>query len=154
MNNNFKIFACFTRSYDKFHNSDNLHLIASTVLVRDKIDNKGFIENIKNSSSSRKYIIVEVLDLNETLLISEEKNLFSKNKKNDLFKIFENEYLGYIKISFNKLLKLYYSNENKEEMDYIKNIFNYTSSAEFKDKDQIYTQCLFIFHNITWSNIV
>jgi hypothetical protein len=38
MNNNFTILACFTRSYDKYHNTDNLHLIASTVLIRDQIN--------------------------------------------------------------------------------------------------------------------
>ena len=38
MNNEFKILASITKSYDKNHNNDNLHLIDSIVLIRDKFD--------------------------------------------------------------------------------------------------------------------
>jgi hypothetical protein len=150
MNNDFKILACFTRSYDKHHDSNNLHLIASTVLVRDEINNVEFIKNIRYSNVSRKFIIVEVVD--HFTSGESTKNLHNdlKLEDKDNKKIFENEYLGYVKTSLNELLKLYSSNENK---DYIRSLFNY-DNTDTKDKDQIYTQCLFIFHNITWSNIV
>jgi hypothetical protein len=35
MNTNFKILACFTRSYDTNHHDDKrIHLISSTILIR------------------------------------------------------------------------------------------------------------------------
>ena len=153
MNNNFKILACFTRSYDKYHNSDNLHLIASTVLLRDKIESGKLLTNIRNSDVSRKFIIVlrrDVLNTNDEIFISEDLLPENRNKQIDKTKIFEDEYLGYIQISFNNLSKLYSSKENT---DYIKSLFNY-GETDTKTEDQIYTQCLFVFNNITWSNIV
>jgi hypothetical protein len=154
--NNFKILACFTRSYDKFHNSDNLHLIASTVLIRgyenfDRVKSENFKNNIKYSKNSRKCIIVEVSD-NDKNTISENSLTVNETKANFHLRKFEDPSYGYITISFNNLLKLYSSNEKEEYIDYVREIFNY--SSETKNKDQIYTQCLFIFSNITWSNIV
>jgi hypothetical protein len=152
MNNNFKILACFTRSYDKYHNSENLHLIASTVLLRDKIEDNNLLTNIRNSDVSRKFIIVNVSNINDENFTTVSEDLLPENRYKvfDNTKIFENDYLGHIQISFNNLSKLYSSKEN---IDYIKSLFNY-SDIDTKTKGQVYTQCLFIFSNITWSNIV
>jgi hypothetical protein len=148
MNNNFKILACFTRSYDKYHNSDNLHLISSSVLIRDKI-NDNFLENLSNSYVKRKFIIIEVFNTNDEIITLDNllRGAVTGNIKDSTY---ENDYLGYINLSFDKLLKLYSS---KESRDYIKELFNY-GNIETKTENQIYSQSLFIFHNITWSNIV
>ena len=36
MNNKIKILACFTKIYDNHYKENNLHLIASTVLIKEK----------------------------------------------------------------------------------------------------------------------
>lgn len=154
MNNNFKILTCFTRSYDKHHNSDNLHLIASSVLVRDSLNLNVLNETLKDSSSNRKFIIVNVFDTNDEQTISE--ILSPEERKGgieeDFFSSCDSDYAAFINISFTNLLKLYISNDTK---DVIRDLFNYSSNYnESKSEDQRYTQCLFIFYNIKWSNIV
>jgi hypothetical protein len=123
MINKFKILACFTRSYDKHHDSNNLHLIASTILVKDKIDFNEFIENMR-SNVSRKLIIVEVTDTLDQITNSE--NLLSEDIKFN--KIIDHDSFGVIITSLNGLLKLYSSNET-ENIDYVRNLFNYNSET-------------------------
>lgn len=146
MNNNFRILACFTRSYDKHHNNNNLHLIASTVLIRDKISDN-FMSHIKNSFDRRKALIVEVFNSENLINSAADYLVKDLNFKED---IFENDYLAYLGLSFNELLKIYSSNKKQ---DYIRELFHY-GATEVKPEDQIYTQTFFIFNNITWSNIV
>src|ERR1700749_7918 len=139
MNNEFKILACFTRSYDKYHDSNNLHLIASTILVRDSINYENFRNYIKKSNTSRKFIIFEVFDKNEAIILdsSIEEDIYEPNSY-----LIEKENYVYARLSFNRILK-----KPDLEIDF-RDLFFY-DYTETKSKDQIYTQCLFIFHNIT-----
>jgi hypothetical protein len=170
MNTNFQILATFTKSFDKSHdnNNNNLHLIASTVLVRDTFNSgsgsgsagsatpahapKILIENLNNSKSKRNYLIIEVIQINEYFTTADELfadvDLITKKTEN----------FFYLKLSFNKLLQIYSSgsggatgsapaqNENKDFRD----IFNFWLRPNLSEKkEKKITQCLFIFRNIT-----
>lgn len=142
---NFKILTCFSRSFDKHHTKENIHLIASTILIENKdgMDINNFIELMRYNSSKKIFYVIEIFEDGK------------ENNTDFLFKVTESVYtkdfLVYIKLSFNDLLLNY----NKSEgINYIEQFYNPNFTDKNSSENLPCNQCLFVFNNITWSNIV
>jgi hypothetical protein len=149
MTNDFNILASFTRSYDKHHTNTNLHLIASTILIRGNSDLKDLIENrlsnlLKDNNINMNIVIVYANDYN----IDENQQIKDSNKVR--YKEFLN--FNVLLLSIDQLFRINLDNKDLNET-WFKTIFNYENS-ETKNINQIYTHTYFIFTNIVWSNIV
>jgi len=87
---NFKILACLTKSND-LHHKQNLHLIASTMLVDEDINFNGFFRFIENDRRGKKTIVVYVsnnsldISVNKDYLKPSESSRVARGKvKNEL----------------------------------------------------------------------
>jgi DNA-directed RNA polymerase len=163
MEKKFKIFATLTKSFDIHHNDNNIHLLASTVAVVGNVDLTQILEQITiRDIRSKKSLIIEVTESSNDINVDFDFDDFLKEtivqyqskevtlNEYGIEKRFENEMISYIRINFDYFVMLINTSENSNllcdlfKIDY----------EDKKEEEQLYNQCLFVFNNITWSNIV
>jgi len=161
MTTNFKILACFTRSFDEHHDNNNIHLIASTVLVRDNFNYQPLFNSLDSPNGGKKYYVVDIYDngiFNPTPSLDFIKLIESPNRTVNYNRYTDVEKYGYLSINLNDLFRIDRDNDIDAHTDedktkyFIRDIFY--KCIDTKSENQIYTQTLFVFNNITWSNIV
>lgn len=141
INSSSSILGCFTRSFDK-HHSGNMHLISS-VLYIEKLTWKN---------------IINLIDINErngnendtiTIFIVS-NNLKTENRENEML----SKDMGKVRVIFTTLSYLigqltFNKSKDVEFTSFFGN--NYTT---YKNFDHLYSKSLFIFSDLTWSNVV
>ena len=157
MENQFYILSCLTKSKDRPHSNDaNLHLISSTVLVRDTEKVNIFIDKLSEGTEFKRTMVffIGALDSNDNGSKAREAfeiniNNWNKKKYTDQ-KIKEPNFYGdiyqYNHIDLDNFLNLI---SKKENNNYFYNLFNWND-----ENTNLSLKCLFIFDNISWSNIV
>jgi len=154
MNNNFLIYACFARSFDKYHiNNKKIHLISSIVGYYEDskkrvIDNyKDMIESATFDSDKLSYLFLvyedeQIKDILKDTNITVHDNYIVERRVNNVIFIF---------VSIDQLIgHLSFTIKNN---DLFGNIFG-NKEMKAKDLDNIYQNSLFVFHNMLWSNII
>ena len=146
--NNFLIYACFSRSLDKYHVSNNkIHLISSIV---GSCDNLHVVENfilnnsiIKINIDSNIFIFV-IFDTRENLTKHYDSFNFKENNK-----IFITESTSFTyEIRRGSLIIRYLTIEAFLYNSFlVSNIFG-LSNLQAKDFDSVHQNSLFVFHNI------
>lgn len=125
---NFKIYACFTKSQDE-HHIDKLHLIASIMLVREDLD---FMLLDKDSTRGKKKFVVEISDTGDEFDDSKINYLKPSNTLDTvapgrlgdkgIIRHFQKPNMNYINIKFSNFITLIKSNENSNFFRYLFNL--------------------------------
>jgi hypothetical protein len=155
----FKIFATFTKSFDNKNN--NLHLIASTVALFEPLDLNTLSRAFGNDVRNKKTLVIEVSELYNKDVIEIDNDYLHKhetswNEIRDTMEEYgvgsriETETLSYLKLDLHYLITMLYSNE---ALNVVLDLFHINFEEKGKPEN-LYNQILFIFDNITWSNIV
>jgi hypothetical protein len=169
--NEFIIFACFTRSYDESHiKSERIHLISSVVCSSYEYD----LYDIENEQGILRKFIDEMKcrsTYNIVTVLSDLDNNYNKNKIN-LFSLitdrvkdniksqysaefYSGDCVRLINISLDNFLGLldYDGKELDFNEDFLTSFFGKKDSKE-KELDLIFQDSVFIFRNIPWNIIV
>lgn len=155
------LLVCFARSYDKMHvKNKRIHLASSVVMSSYNIDLYGidfqFLkEKMKRGMYRSTYYIFNVVDgyYNKDCLPLIDRFYNIENKKEGIYNYYD--CVRVINIEFDSLLTLLEDDGNKLNItnDFITNIFGNVESKK-KNLDSICQDSVFIFRNISWSNIV
>lgn len=136
--NNFGILANFTRSFDNYHNdNDRIHLISSICLLKENeyinlIDLLG-----KNRYYSDERLFVFLISPSSSKIVKRESITI-----NDMV---------IVQLTINELLaNLVFTNKTNQTFESIFGGFE----LKYKDFDVVSSQCIFLFINQIWSNIL
>lgn len=157
------ILACFSRSFDEYHNNNNrVHLVASTVIIKDIVDSLG---NNINGSLYNEFNT----NLNKLMINQENYSSYNENKKFIIVNVVNNfleksarlndnilidSSNSYINININDVISLFNKNPINDTSELISLLFgSLYDTSKSKDKE-MKNNIIFLFSNINWSNVV